>query len=331
MAKPRIFLSSTFYDLRHVRGELERFIREMGYDPVLNERGNITYGSEKALEEYCYQEIEKVHIVVSIIGGRYGTQSALDGQYSISNMELRTALAQKKQVYVFIESGVMSEYRTYVINKDRDIKYSHVDDRRVYEFIDQIYSMPFNNQVAGFDNIPWIINYLKEQWAGLFERYLQKQSEDQVLNLAQTIVSTAETLKGLVDLFRREREGDEAQSVNRLAALESVILQNHPVFAALRKLTWTKYRIFFTNRQEFIDWLSSSRSGAEVDPQYYDDKDFIEFIFQARGKKYLLKISAMLFDDRHNLVPMLPGDWSDNYISVREFSEPKPDDEEVPF
>ena len=51
MAKPKVFISSTFYDLRHVRADIERFIREVGYDPVLNEQGNIPYGKEDKLEE----------------------------------------------------------------------------------------------------------------------------------------------------------------------------------------------------------------------------------------------------------------------------------------
>ena len=31
MASPRVFISSTFYDLRHVREDLERSVRELGY------------------------------------------------------------------------------------------------------------------------------------------------------------------------------------------------------------------------------------------------------------------------------------------------------------
>ncbi|HDI3138782.1 TPA: DUF4062 domain-containing protein, partial [Vibrio cholerae] len=38
MAKPRIFISSTYYDLKHIRSDLERFISEQGYDAVLNEK-----------------------------------------------------------------------------------------------------------------------------------------------------------------------------------------------------------------------------------------------------------------------------------------------------
>lgn len=44
MARPRVFVSSTFYDLKQLRAELERFIHSLGYDPVLNERGLVPYG-----------------------------------------------------------------------------------------------------------------------------------------------------------------------------------------------------------------------------------------------------------------------------------------------
>jgi len=39
MARPKIFVSSTFYDLRHVRNDMESFIKTLGYDPIMNERG----------------------------------------------------------------------------------------------------------------------------------------------------------------------------------------------------------------------------------------------------------------------------------------------------
>lgn len=36
MAKPRIFISSTFYDLRQVRSDLDTFIENIGYEPLRN-------------------------------------------------------------------------------------------------------------------------------------------------------------------------------------------------------------------------------------------------------------------------------------------------------
>ena len=39
MAKPRVFISSTFYDLRQVRQDLDQFIMSLGYEPIRNEEG----------------------------------------------------------------------------------------------------------------------------------------------------------------------------------------------------------------------------------------------------------------------------------------------------
>ncbi len=41
MAKPRVFISSTYYDLKNVRADLERFIKERGFEPILHERGHV--------------------------------------------------------------------------------------------------------------------------------------------------------------------------------------------------------------------------------------------------------------------------------------------------
>lgn len=87
MAKPRVFISSTYFDLKNIRADLERFIKSQGYEPVLNERGHIAYGTKEKLEEYCYKEIQISDILISIVGGRYGSQSKIEN-HSISNTEL---------------------------------------------------------------------------------------------------------------------------------------------------------------------------------------------------------------------------------------------------
>src|SRR5450755_2689178 len=99
MARPRVFISSTFYDLKQVRSDLEHFIKEMGYDPVLHERGAVPYGSKEKLEEYCHREIQQVEILVSIIGGRFGSQSNHQ-PYSVSQQELKTAYELGVQVFI---------------------------------------------------------------------------------------------------------------------------------------------------------------------------------------------------------------------------------------
>jgi hypothetical protein len=150
MAKPRVFVSSTYFDLKSVRADLEHFIREQGFDPVLHERGAVPYGKQEALEHYCYKEIETCDILVSVVGGRFGSKSE-DSSYSVSQTELKVALEQSKQVYVFIDREVYHEYRTYEKNKEAKIKWASVDDARIFNFIDEIYRLKNNNPVQPFE------------------------------------------------------------------------------------------------------------------------------------------------------------------------------------
>ncbi|WP_447500027.1 DUF4062 domain-containing protein [Acinetobacter oleivorans] len=41
MTKPRIFISSTYFDLRNIRSDLERYIKERNYDAILNEKDTL--------------------------------------------------------------------------------------------------------------------------------------------------------------------------------------------------------------------------------------------------------------------------------------------------
>ena len=77
MAKPRIFVSSTYYDLKHIRNSLEAFIDNLGYEAVLFESGDIPFHHDVPIDESCYVEIQTCHMLVLIIGGRYGSPSSI--------------------------------------------------------------------------------------------------------------------------------------------------------------------------------------------------------------------------------------------------------------
>lgn len=173
MARPRIFISSTYYDLKQTREDIANFVSDFGYEPIRNEEGNIPYGSTEKLEEYCYKEIQNVDILVSIIGGRFGTE-AQNSKWSISNKELRKAFELGKQVYIFIEKSVMSEYETYLYNKETEgIKYRYVDNPKIYQFIEELKALSSNNNIKAFETSADIQSYLKEQLAGLLQSFLK--------------------------------------------------------------------------------------------------------------------------------------------------------------
>lgn len=237
MAKPRVFISSTFYDLKQIRADLDNFIKSLGYEVVRNEQGGIPYGTNEKLEDYCYNEIATIDILVAIIGGRFGTTSK-DDKYSISNEEIKTAINHNKQVYIFIEKDVDAEYYTYLKNKNNNIEYSHADDVRIYKFIEEIKSYKKNNVIQTFMSSNDIISFLKEQWAGLFQRYLQFQTN---MIEIDTIKLLNDSLNTVQDLTKYLAEHSKTQDER----IEDYLVYNHPLFASLRKVMNWKFPIVF--------------------------------------------------------------------------------------
>lgn len=308
MAKPRIFVSSTYFDLKNVRADLERFIKSQGYDPVLNEHGHIPYGSEEKLEEYCYKEIHLSDILVSIVGGRYGSQSKHDNR-SVSNTELKTAIDLGKQVYIFIDKHVYSEYKTYELNKSvSGISYSSVDDIRIFQFIEEIHALPINNTISSFETSSDITDYLKLQWAGLFQRLLSENSKQLEMNALQELKSTATMLNQLVSYMVEERKnGDQA--------FKSILKTEHPIFSAIKKELNIPYRVFFYNLDELSEYLFV-RSFKPVPKDAWDEETHIEWLNKKTSPNQLLKIKASLFEDNGILKPITPDQWDKKNIAI---------------
>lgn len=209
MVKPRVFVSSTYYDLKHIRNNLRSFIDSFGYEAVLFEDGDIPYNHLLPLDQSCYSEVTRCHMLVLIIGGRYGSQSSAkesvddnencDSYKSITAEEYQSARDKDIPIFIFIERNVYSEYRTYKANVDNpSINYAHVDNVKVFEFIDQILSQKINNQVCEFDKFEDISNWLKDQWAGLFAEYLRhRQDQKALLNISSKIDELAQVSEAL--------------------------------------------------------------------------------------------------------------------------------------
>lgn len=318
MAKPRIFISSTYYDLRSVRADLERFIKEQGYEPVLFEHGHVPYGAEEQLEEDCYREISACDVLVNIIGGSFGTESK-DTRYSISQNELRTAQKLRKQIYIFVEKAVLAEYKTYLANKEVEgFTPISVNDTRVFEFLEEVYVVSGRNPVVPFEISQDIILFLREQWAGLFQILLQEHARQKEINLLEKIESTADTLNQMVNYLTEERtQGDQA--------IRDILLSNHPLFASLKTILSIPYRVFFENINE-MEALLTARNTVLVQEDHWDDEEFREYISSWVKVKKLLKISSKLFDENGKLKVIKPDEWDDDYICLEEFPETKDED-----
>jgi hypothetical protein len=209
MAKPRVFVSSTYYDLRYVRSSLELFVESLGYDAVLSEVGGVAYAPDQALDESCYREVQNCDLYVLIIGGRYGSEVSstrmkskrdfFERYESVTRTEHRAALENDIPVYILIERAVYAEYQTFQRNRDNEkIRYAHVDSVNVFHFIDDLLKQPRNNPVQPFDKYAEIEMWLREQWAGLFRELLNRMSgQQQLTSMAAQVSELSEVNKTL--------------------------------------------------------------------------------------------------------------------------------------
>lgn len=250
MAKPRVFISSTYYDLKQTRQNLAQFIQSLGYEPVRNETGDIPYGNKEELEKYCYKEVGNVDIFVSIIGGRFGTEA--DGsQWSISNEELRTALKENKQVYIFIEKAVDNEYRTYLKNKSKpDVEYNYVDNIKIYQFLEEIHKLTTNNNIKTFESSGEIQEYLKEQFAGLFQSFLDSNAKSRDIILSKQLEELSDRFEKLYNRYEITRGGIET-------SLHATQYVNHPVVVRISSILGLQYGVWFDDLNKLNSLLTT--------------------------------------------------------------------------
>lgn len=181
--KPRIFVSSTFYDLKSIREDLYHFIRQYNYEPIESETGDIGYVPGQDLDKSCYTAMKDCDMAILIIGGRYGSAASdemdEEGDYiSITHKEFRTAVENGVPVYAFIEQAVNTEYELYKLNKERfndpgfTFEFNSVDNRKVFKFISELRGI-VGIPIYTFSKTQDIKDYLSIQWADMFKKYLQ--------------------------------------------------------------------------------------------------------------------------------------------------------------
>lgn len=323
MAKTRVFVSSTFFDLKHVRDDVDRFIRELGYEPVRFEKGEVPYGKDKAPESYSYNEVDTCDIFVTIIGSRYGS-SAVDGpDYSVTQLEIKRAINKNIPTYIFIEKNVLSEFSTYELNKESDeITYKYVDNVKIFHFIDFLNKLKKNNPITGFDNSEDITEFLRVQWSGLFQRFLKQQKRIEEIDTLAEMRTIADTLHRTLNYISTEKTDTKE-------AIQSLLSVNHPVFLRFTKLTKTKHRIYFSNQGELEAWLRTI-GWTKIDQKHFDKGSVAEWFHPHPQSMEYIKLTKKIFDEKGYLIPISDDDWEDDWLTIAE-ADLEADLDEIPF
>lgn len=201
--EPRIFVSSTFYDLKHVRERLGHFIEGYGFKPVLFENGDVGYRPGEELDQSCFFEMKNCDMAILIVGGRYGspvsaekqaeyeTRDNFDKYTSVTCREFKTAIQENIPVYVFVDTSVHEQYNIYKHNmvaieeKKCEITFPAVDNLNVFRFIHSIHSIG-HISIEAFSKTNDIEKFLKKQWAFLFQQYLQDRRNETIFMRMET-------------------------------------------------------------------------------------------------------------------------------------------------
>jgi len=243
-------------------------------------------------------------MLVTIIGGKFGSESKDEEGSSITQTEITRALEKGIQVYVFVEQNTLTEYNTWKINKETaGMKFRYADDARIYSFLDRLYSLPQNNPITGFKTIADVTAFLQEQWAGLFQRYLGQQKRASEISLIEDMRGVAATLQEMVNFLSVSNQ-DHAE------ALQSIISINNPIYTRLAKLTQTQYRVFFTNHAEMESWLNV-RGYQKGEEAVYSEGSVEEWCKDNVG---WIEFKKQFFNSRGELLNYSQTGWNDGWI-----------------
>lgn len=270
MAVPRVFISSTYFDLKQVRNNIGDFIKGLGYEPVMHERSGVAYTHTTPLEDDCYHELDGCDIVVCIIGNHFGSESR-DNDLSITMNEVKNAIKQKKKVYIFIANDVYTENRTYLLNKGTGtFKSAYTDDLRIHEFISELNDSVKNHVIVPFDTTDQIVDTLKAQFAGLFQNLLQRVSSMTEAKTAYDLQESADRMKDIISDF-------EFQTEEFFAKFNSTSFFLNRVLYRIKNMLGMKESSFFAKDINALDEFMQvvGFSIEEVDDQSNDERKYV--------------------------------------------------------
>lgn len=321
--KPRVFISSTYYDLKYVREKLEKFIENYEFEPVLFESGDVTFEHNTKLDVSCYKEVNLCHIMILIVGGRYGYEATginkekiidkYEEEYiSITRSEYETAKKNNIPVFIFIDKNVFAEYQTFKENKDffekqskikvekaddknTMFKFAHVDSINIFKFIESLVEKP----VKSFEKIEDIENYLKGQFAGMFYLYLESlkkiKNEEKVLDSVNELNNTAQRINELLKEVGKKVISDE-QEYKKIEFEQLKMLLNYFAEYIISHISFKDY--YFDLKTEIYNKIANCIF------DFYLDNDALKDAKQNTNDEMLIKyILQSLNSEIEKIIP----------------------------
>lgn len=231
MAVPRVFVSSTCYDLAEERDGLADFCRDFGFDTTLSERGDVFYHPDLHTHLSCIRETGNCQLFILIIGGRFGGKYKFDPTKSITNAEYAAAAANNTPTFAFVKQEVLNDHNLWQRNKHlsfaNEIIYPSIDKQEhaedIFNFIDAVRLAGVNNGMFGFRVGRDIHDMLRKQWAGLMFEFLQNRAVSKQLALTNDALGNLAVVSGKIEELVKNiyRTVDKAGSTEAIETIDS--------------------------------------------------------------------------------------------------------------
>lgn len=108
-----IFLSSTCYDLKDLRAELEKFLKDKGHTLLLSDRSDFPVNIGTHRHDVCIENVGKCDLYVLVIDSRFGAKYYKNDNISITWAEYKEAIRTNRQIMSFVRKEVFNERLTF--------------------------------------------------------------------------------------------------------------------------------------------------------------------------------------------------------------------------
>jgi len=178
----------------------------------------------------------------------------------------------------------------------------------VYEFLDEIEALPNNNPIAPFQTSEDITEYLREQWAGLFQQFLQTQVHRRELRMVEDLQKTSQTLNQLVTFLTEDRRNDNA-------VIQNILLTNHPIFREMKTHLRVSFRVFFYNYDELVQLFKALRYD-QVNPELWENPDVEEWMKDMGDSLRFIEFPTSMFEPDGRLRIFTEDEWNSSWVKV---------------
>ncbi len=303
MAIPKVFISSTCYDLEEERTQLERFINSYGFQSILSEYSDVFYDPDEHTHESCVKEVIHCDIFILIISGRFGGKYVSGSGESVTQAEYNEARKLNIPIFAFVKSDVLQAqlyYKENIKSEGKDfakkIHYPSIkkqsDAISIFSFIQSVQQAKDNNAIESYNLFSDIEIHLRKQWAGLFFSFLQKRKQqfdvEHISSILDKLSISSIKLESLVESIHSGNQGEE--KTKELIIRTEVKQATKSFFSIVDEMI---IDLFGDKEENFKITQSQINKVAKNEPNDFDN--FIEYI----NTSNLLMLARWDDDDVH--------------------------------